>query len=209
MLSSFPIFPIITSWTQIAFTFLGVIGTILLGVYLSLWPYREYTLPFRNLDGPKGGHLLFGQFPAIIKAGPSQLQSRWMGEFGMTYRYRLLFGAHRFFSADPGAISYIFGHPDIFPKPDELRSGLKDMLGNGVLVAEGADHKRQRRALNPSFSGPAVRDMIPIFFDKAYDLKDMLLNMIDSEEETCPTPCKPEDQVTGAKKIDVLRYLGQ
>ena len=51
MLSSFPIFPIITSWTQIAFTFLGVIGTILLGVYLSLWPYREYTLPFRNLDG--------------------------------------------------------------------------------------------------------------------------------------------------------------
>ena len=127
----------------------------------------------------------------------------------MTYRYRLLLGGHRFFSADPGVISYILSHSDDFPKPSDLRRGLKAMLGDGVLAAEGADHKRQRRVLNPSFSGPAVRNMIPIFYDKAYDLKDMFLNMIDSEDETSPTPCRPEDKVTGAKKIDVLRYLGQ
>ena len=87
---------------------------------------------------------------------------------------------------------------------------MADMLGKGVLVAEGADHRRQRKVLNPSFSPAAVRDMVPIFYDKAYELKDKFIAMIDDDTvESSPTPATKEDKVVGGKKIDVMLYLGQ
>lgn len=134
----------------------------------------------------------------------------WVKEFGPTLRYRAMLGIPRFFSADPTALSYILSHPDLFPKPGQMRRGMTDMLGPGVLVAEGHDHRRQRKVLNPSFSAAAVREMVPIFFDKAYELKDKLVSMIEDESiEASPTPIKEEDKVVGGRKIDIMRSLGQ
>jgi hypothetical protein len=87
---------------------------------------------------------------------------------------------------------------------------METFLGNGVLIAEGADHRRQRKILNPSFSQAAVRDMVPMFMDKAYELKDTLMVMINDDSiETSPTPATKIDVVPGTKKIDVMRYLAQ
>jgi cytochrome P450 len=134
----------------------------------------------------------------------------WVKEYGPTFRYRILFGSVRFFTADLVALSYILSHSDIFPKPEQVRRNMGEILGNGVLSAEGADHRRQRKVLNPSFSASAVRELVPIFLDKAYDLKDKLLTMIDDESiEASPTPERPEDKVPGGRKIDVVRYLQQ
>jgi len=114
----------------------------------------------------------------------------------------------RFFTADPVALSYILSRTDTFQKPEQVRKNMADILGDGVLVAEGADHRRQRKMLNPSFSASAVRDMMPIFYDKAYDLKDKLSTLIDDELiEASPTPIIPEDKVAGGRKIDIMRYL--
>jgi cytochrome P450 len=137
--------------------------------------------------------------------------SVWRKEFGLTYRYRVLFGSPRFYSADPVALSYILGHTDKFPKPPQMRKNMADMLGNGVLIAEGHDHRRQRKILNPSFSASAVRDMIPVFYDKAFELRDKLVSLIEDDNLAAiaaPTPAKPEDVVPGARKIDVLKFLG-
>ena len=80
------------------------------------------------------------------------------------------------------------------------------MLGEGLLVAEGHDHKRQRRILNSSFSHASVRGMVPIFFDKAYELRDKMASMIEDESiPASPTPAKDIDKVPGARKIDVLK----
>lgn len=53
--------------------------------------------------------------------------------------------------------------------------------------------------------------MIPIFYDKAYELKAKLLGIIsdDETEQASPTPCIKEDEVEGGKKIDVMKYLGK
>lgn len=139
-----------------------------------------------------------------------ELQNGWIKTYGTTFRYRILAGGWRFFSADTTALSYILSHADQFPKPEMTRRQMTEILGNGVLIAEGADHRRQRRILNPSFSQAAVRDMMPIFFDKSYELKEKLQAMITDETiEASPTPAKPEDKVEGGRKIDVMRYLGQ
>lgn len=146
----------------------------------------------------------------IIKAPPLEVQNGWIATYGSTYRYRIILGSWRFFTSDTTALSYVLSHPDQFPKPEMARRQMTEILGNGVLIAEGADHRRQRKILNPSFSQVAVRGMTPVFFDKAYELKEKLLALIaDKETDASPTPAEPEDRVEGGKKIDVMRYLGQ
>lgn len=216
----------------------GLGGVILLVIVLYRWPYMERTISFRQLKGasnvrrdrqrpptwslivnampagPVPDDFLWGSLRAIINAGPLELHSKWIKEYGSTFRYRILGGGWRFFTADPVALSYILQHADTFPKPDLTREQMETFLGNGVLIAEGADHRRQRKILNPSFSQAAVRDMVPIFLDKAYDLRDKLAEMVadtsgTATTTTCPTPAVEMDQVAGTRKIDVMRYLAQ
>ncbi|RSH95125.1 hypothetical protein EHS25_000211 [Saitozyma podzolica] len=201
--------PIDLEWLALGVA--GAVAVLFTGLWFYLWLYREWTLPFRNVDGPKPSHFLWGNISEIIKAGPDMQHSVWRKEFGLTYRYRVLFGSPRFYSADPVALSYILGHTDKFPKPPQMRKNMADMLGNGVLIAEGHDHRRQRKILNPSFSASAVRDMIPVFYDKAFELRDKLVSLIEDDNLAAiaaPTPAKPEDVVPGARKIDVLKFLG-
>lgn len=160
--------------------------------------------------GPEPDDFFWGSIRAIMAAGPLELHTKWIKQFGSTFRYRIIGGGWRFFTADPVALSYILQHADTFPKPDLTRQQMETFLGNGVLIAEGADHRRQRKILNPSFSQAAVRDMVPIFLDKAYDLSDKLQGMIsDHTIEASPTPATGIDVVPGTRKIDVMRYLGQ
>jgi hypothetical protein len=81
-------------------------------------------------------------------------------------------------------------HPDIYHKPDYLRDELIRLMGEGVLVTEGPQHRNQRRLMNPAF-GPGtsshyddclrsllsvctltgqVRDLTGIFLDKANEV---------------------------------------
>lgn len=187
----------------------GVVGLAAV-LYLYLYPYREYTLSFRNLGGPAPSHWFWGNLKEIIKAPPMEEHAKWLARYGDTIRYRVLFGEPRLFSADPGFISYVLQHSDDFIKPERTNRVLNRLLGEGVLTAEGADHRRQRRVLNPAFSPAAIRDMGDIMFDKAYELQRKLSNLI--EDDSIPaseTPPKPEDQVKGTRKIDMMKYLGQ
>jgi cytochrome P450 len=84
------------------------------------------------------------------------------------------------------------------------------MLGKGLLIAEGADHRRQRRVLNPAFSPAAVKEMIPIFYDKATELKEKLQMIIEDDSiEASPTPATEIDKVQGGKKMDVSKWIAQ
>lgn len=208
----------------------GGIAILLFTVYLWLWPFQYAKLYFRNLPGgsspflqssvvfaltclkgPPSDSWFWGVVPTLIKSPPSVPHSMWTDEYGPTVRYRVALGAQRFLTIDPTALNYILSHADLFPKPSRVRKALSDLLGNELLTAEGHTHKKQRKALNPSFSPAAVRGMIPVFYDKAYELKAKLLGIIegDETEQASPTPCKEEDEVEGGKKIDVMKYLGK
>ena len=146
----------------------------------------------------------------IINEPPLAPHTNWIKTYGPTYRYRLFFGTWRFFTADPTAINYVLQHADLFPKSGLARRDMEAILGRGLLVVEGDDHKRQRKILNPSFSLGAVKQMVPTFYDKAFELRDKLAGMVeDSNGVYSPTPAASVDIVPGAKKIDVMRYLTQ
>lgn len=47
-------------------------------------------------------------------------------------------------------------------------------------MAEGEDHRRQRKIISPAFSPQALRGLQPVFFAKALELRDALLETIPS-----------------------------
>jgi len=138
------------------------------------------------------------------------MHALWAKEYGSTFRYGFLLNRPRFYTEDRTALNFMLTHNEIFQKPAQTRQFLVNMLGNGVLTAEGHDHKRQRKVLNSSFSPAAVREMVPIFLDKAGELRDKLMLLIDDESiEASPTPAKEEDKVVGGRKVDIMKFLGQ
>jgi hypothetical protein len=136
------------------------------------------------------------------------MHKQWHGLYGSTYIVPVLFGNHRLVTVDPVALNYILNHDDQIPKPGMTRKFLSNMLGDGVLVTQGDVHKRQRRVLNPSFSPQSIRDCMPVFYDKAHELRDVLMALLDDPTGAAPTPAQPCDVVQGGRKVDVMKFLG-
>jgi cytochrome P450 len=54
-----------------------------------------------------------------------------------------------------------------FPKPSAGRGAISRILGDSILVAEGDQHKLQRRKLLPAFAFRHIKDLYPVFWQKA------------------------------------------
>jgi cytochrome P450 len=63
---------------------------------------------------------------------------------------------------------------DTFQKPKGTQEALGRIFGKGLLVAEGAAHRAQRKVINPAFGPGQVRDLSGIFLDKANEVCALL-----------------------------------
>jgi hypothetical protein len=61
-----------------------------------------------------------------------------------------------------------------FIKPGHFREGLARILGVGILLAEGDEHKRQRKALMPAFAFRHIKELYPVFWSKSRELVERL-----------------------------------
>lgn len=68
-----------------------------------------------------------------------------------------------------------------FIKPPQFRMDLGLLLGIGVLLAEGDEHKRQRRALMPAFSYRHIKDLVPVFWSKGREVTVKMTAVVQSE----------------------------
>ncbi|KZT61467.1 cytochrome P450 [Calocera cornea HHB12733] len=143
---------------------------------------RRFFSPLRRLQGPKPTSIIFGSLKEVIK--DDTVLNEWAERYGGTFKVRLLLGGYRVCTLDPRAITYVLSHTDIYPKPEYLQHMLSAVVGKGLLIAEGDDHKRQRRIMNPSFSPGQIREVTPIFFDIANQLCDVLNSMLSKTPET-------------------------
>jgi hypothetical protein len=64
------------------------------------------------------------------------------------------------------------------------------LIGCGVHAAEGNAHKRQRRVVAPAFSVQNMRAFVPLVFDKAEELKDRWMGLVQEQaiNDTEKTP---------------------
>ncbi|KAJ7036954.1 cytochrome P450 [Mycena alexandri] len=135
--------------------------------------YREFNSPIRDLPGPECSNILFGHHKELTKEDSTALQEQWVREYGRTLRVGDLFGRAKLYTMDTKAIDHFLAQSEGYQRPLVSKYLLSRIVGPGLLVAEGDAHKQQRRIMSPAFGTPQVRELTPLFLDKAIELRDI------------------------------------
>lgn len=86
-------------------------------------------------------------------------------------RYLFFFNRERLIVASPKALAEVLVTKNyIFEKPEAVRNALGRVLGYGILLTEGDEHKVQRKNLMPAFAFRHVKDLYPTFWKKAREV---------------------------------------
>ncbi|KAK4180401.1 cytochrome P450 [Triangularia setosa] len=156
-----------------------------------LFLYNSLFSPFRELPVPDGKHWLFGHFPLIKKFPTGQPMIEWVNTLpndGLI-RYFGIFNQERLLPTNPKVLTELLTTKNYdFQKPPSWRWVIGRMLGIGILLAEGDEHKMQRRNLNPAFHFRHVKNLYPIFWRKSKQGVEALTEKILSESKSTESP---------------------
>ena len=143
-------------------------------VFYQSWFYPFYVSPLRYIPTPPG-FPLYSHVRTIITNEMSVPQRRWHQQYGDIVRFFYPFGVERLSVVDNESIKQMtVNNPYNYPKPLTIRIWMARVLGrNGVLLAEGDVHIKQRKALAPGFSTQSIKALYPIFWRKALLLSNM------------------------------------
>lgn len=97
-----------------------------------------------------------------------------------------------------------------FQKPSSFRYTIGRILGVGLLLAEGEEHKVQRRKLSPAFSFPHIKGLYPVFWDMAREGVEAMTTHIKSESSTKDKPTAVLEVGNWASRIalDIIGVSG-
>ncbi|KAI5868307.1 cytochrome P450 [Durotheca rogersii] len=144
-----------------------------------LWP--KVFSPLRHLPQPKGNTFWLGHF-GKIKAEPTGIPMR---EWAATIpndgviRYLGFLNQERLLLTSPKALADVLVTRNYdFQKPEHIRFGLARLVGDGILVSEGDEHKFQRRNLLPAFAYRHIKDLYPSFWQKADEVVEAMTRTI-------------------------------
>ncbi|KAK0550692.1 hypothetical protein OC846_003304 [Tilletia horrida] len=173
-------------------------------------------LPYPKLTSPWWP--IVGNIDHIVKSPPADGHLDFMQEVGQpVFAYRFINYDARLVIADPVAVAYILSsaHSYDYVKPEQTRRFLANLLGEGLLTAEGDDHRRARRVLQPAFNLANIRNLTPIFFRFANMLSAKLAAKVDATEGPAPKSFLPGQSDLAAQHsqkqrpvIDVMYWLG-
>ncbi|OJT11871.1 Cytochrome P450 72A14 [Trametes pubescens] len=163
---------ILLSLVQLVFAALAVVAALVIGK-LGHVMYRGYVSPLNSLPGPRSTSWFWGSIKVIQQEDNSVPQERWAAEHGPVITYKGFLGLNRLWTLDTRALNHILTHSTDFQKPDDARGTLAKILGKGVLFTEGEQHRQQRRIMNPAFGPSQIRELTPIFVEKAAELRDV------------------------------------
>ncbi|KIO26753.1 hypothetical protein M407DRAFT_74089 [Tulasnella calospora MUT 4182] len=155
--------------------------------FLKFWFIDPQLSPLKSMPGPDNyDSLLWGDFRRILSAPPSSIYRQWFAKYGHSFSYRGMFLTRRLCTKDPKALAYILNHSSDYPKPAQLRKFLGKTFGKGIYYPLscllGEDHRRQRKIMNPCFGPSQVRELMPVFYDKAFELREIWLGQIETSE---------------------------
>ncbi|WOO81696.1 Cytochrome P450 monooxygenase FUM15 [Vanrija pseudolonga] len=175
----------------------GVLVVALVAVTIFYaYPYRAWTLPFRNLQGPPPTSFVYGSFLTHGLSPMGMAFKPWLAKYGATLRYRSLLGTWTIVTVDPVVVGYIFNNTRQFHRQPMFNAFVERLCGKGVLCVEDADHRRQRRAVSSAFSAFNIRGMAPVLWEKSYELASVFGNLVGKGEDK---------NTTGT--IDVHKYI--
>ncbi|MCJ1307725.1 hypothetical protein MMC25_001373 [Agyrium rufum] len=99
-------------------------------------------------------------------------------------RYLDIFNTERLAIVGPKALSEVLVQKSYeFVKPAQLRKGLGRILGVGLFLSEGDEHKMQRKNLMPAFAFRHIKNLYPIFWSKASEMADALSKLVNEDQD--------------------------
>lgn len=138
--------------------------------------YPRFFSPLRSLPEPSDGHFFTGQTRRIMREPSGVPMKDWIENVKNNglIRYSVWF-QQRVMPTTPAVLAEILVTKNYdFTKPPTFRQGLARILGVGILLAEGDEHKVQRKNLSPAFSFRHIKEIYPIFWKKSRELVECL-----------------------------------
>ncbi|TFK96159.1 cytochrome P450 [Pterulicium gracile] len=124
---------------------------------------RPITLS--DIRGPPSPSFVLGheyEFRNQDEAGDFNL--KFLEEYGTVWKMKTCFDIDNLMVADPLALQHILHTSGYsYPKRVDVNHSAKLVVGDGIVVAIGDAHSRQRKAMNPAFSASQLRTMLPVF----------------------------------------------
>jgi cytochrome P450 len=162
-------------------------------LFYLIYIYPQFISPLRNVPGPSGGHLFTGQFvPIRLSSPPGAQLSKWMETIpndGLL-RARYVLGEDAIIPTNEAIIkSIIQDNAYDYEKQPRVTSMFRKVLGGGLLLSEGDDHKAQRKQMASSFQAQVARDQYPMIWAKALELITMLKEEVPKAEFDFSTWC--------------------
>ena len=182
---------------------------VALAVYrLLLWPHL--LSPLRHLPGPRSASWWAGEFLKNARQ-PSGQPHRdvyiHIPNAGLV-RYLGLWNRERLMPTDARTLQQVLTTDayDVWRKPPLVSAFLAAVLGSrGLLFAEGAAHRVQRRIVTPAFARRQVRLLVPIFWQHAL----LLAQSVRAEAEAgteAGTGLSDEDGTAGGGLVDISKW---
>jgi cytochrome P450 len=104
----------------------------------------------------------------------------------------------------PSALSVFLNSPN-YIKPPRTSYFLRIVIGDGLVVSEYEEHKRQRRILTPAFGVTHIRQITPHFWTKANQLAEAWKLLVESQSEEGIDVLKWMNRVT----LDIIGLAGK
>ncbi|KAF8598679.1 cytochrome P450 [Ceratobasidium sp. AG-I] len=165
---------------------LAYFPVVLTAFILARKLYGYTSNPISKVPGPKAAHWLWGHEMMAFEKSYGETYTKWVESFGTTYKVKgALFHPDILVTADPGAISQIFGKETYsYVKSPIFRPLIKRLIGESVLWAEGATHKRQRHQLAPFFTTKETRNMFEVVNTCAHAVTESLATYVSANADT-------------------------
>ncbi|PHH87440.1 hypothetical protein CDD83_8871 [Cordyceps sp. RAO-2017] len=144
-----------------SFALLWLVQVVVWAVW-STFVYPHLLSPLRHLPTPAGAHWLLGHSRKLVGESPGAPLREWITgmEHDGLIRYLFAFNRERLLVSSPKALAEVLVSKNyMFEKPIAVRNALGRVLGNGILLAEGDEHKVQRRNLLPAFHYRHIKDL--------------------------------------------------
>ncbi|KAJ6049664.1 uncharacterized protein N7446_007009 [Penicillium canescens] len=183
----------------------GII-TVLKFIYrLGLYP--EYFTPLKHIHSPPKRSWLKGNSDSWFLEPPFTQMREWVSTMPNEdiIRYYMIGNLERLTLTSPRSLGELLVTKVYdFEKPEMIRESLRRITGDGVLLAEGDEHKKQRKNLMPAFAYRHVKNLYPVFWAKSIEM----VKMIEQELENRNSSGDPTIQVSNWASRATLDIIG-
>ncbi|EJF55944.1 cytochrome P450 [Dichomitus squalens LYAD-421 SS1] len=157
---------------------------------------RNYFVksPLDVIPGPPSGSIIGGNMFQLLEHNSWDFHDHLIHTYGPVAKIHSFLGAKWLHVYDPKALHSIYlKDQDSYYRGEQSVSGVRLTLGPGLLGTSGALHKKQRKMLNPVFSGAHMRNLTPLFYDVAGKLRVAIETRVKE----------------GPRDLDVLGWMGR